>query len=115
MGDKCRYQGYEFGASYPDSVCIDGWLWDADSGEADPDGGGWMYDHGGEDVGIPCPCCREKDAVEYWFQRNRSMGGLSVREAKATARSLVADIRSTRNPDGSFAANHKFGLRVATG
>ena len=26
----CNYQGYEFGASYPDSVCIEGRLWDAD-------------------------------------------------------------------------------------
>lgn len=30
----CNYQGYEFGASYLDSVCIDGQLFDADSGDS---------------------------------------------------------------------------------
>lgn len=54
----CDYQGYEFGAPYLDSVCIDGYLWDADSGESSGDG--WTYDHGGE---IPCPACNFKQAV----------------------------------------------------
>lgn len=27
----CDYKGHEFGAGYPDSICIDGRLWDADS------------------------------------------------------------------------------------
>lgn len=44
----CSYQGHEFGASYPDSVCIDGFLWDADSGDADG------LTIGGE---LPCPRC----------------------------------------------------------
>ncbi len=58
---SCDYQGYEFGAPYLDSVCIDGYLWDADSGCPDPTGEfGWLYDHGGE---LPCPCCRFKEAV----------------------------------------------------
>ena len=48
----CDYQGHEFGAHYLDSVCIEGYLWDADSGEADGDG--WRYDHGGD---LPCPHC----------------------------------------------------------
>lgn len=45
----CDYQGYEFGAIYLDSVCIDGFLWDADSGNP-----GEPLEHGGE---IPCPQC----------------------------------------------------------
>lgn len=45
----CGYQGNEFGASYPDSVCVDGYLWDADSVEDD----GMLY-IGGD---IPCPQC----------------------------------------------------------
>lgn len=52
MSNGCDYQGCEFGANYLDSVCIDGYLWDADSGESGADG--WVYDHGGE---IPCPKC----------------------------------------------------------
>lgn len=46
----CDYQGHEFGASYLDSVCIDGWLWDADSCD---EPGGPLFE-GGE---IPCPRC----------------------------------------------------------
>lgn len=58
MTRGCDYQGYEFGASYLDSVCIDGYLWDADSGYSTDDG--WMYTKGGED---PCPLCNFKQAV----------------------------------------------------
>lgn len=56
----CEYQGYEFGAGYLDSICIDGFLWDADSGEARPDG--WLYDIGGEQ---PCPQCNHAEWLEY--------------------------------------------------
>lgn len=48
----CNYQGYDFGANYLDSVCIDGYLWDADSGDATDDG--WCYTNGGDE---PCPQC----------------------------------------------------------
>ena len=56
----CDYQGHEFGANYPDSVCIDGFLWDADSGDACGDG--WCYTNGGE---IPCPQCNAEAHAEY--------------------------------------------------
>lgn len=56
----CDYQGHEFGATYPDSVCIDGYLWDADSGDAGEDG--WIYTNGGE---IPCPKCNAETYAEY--------------------------------------------------
>ena len=58
----CDFMGQDFGATYPDSVCIDGYLWDADSGNADPNGDGWLYDSGGE---VPCPSCNEKVAAKY--------------------------------------------------
>jgi hypothetical protein len=58
----CNFMGQDFGAQYPDSVCIDGYLWDADSGNSDPNGEGWIYTSGGE---IPCPMCNEKQAAEY--------------------------------------------------
>lgn len=57
----CDYQGHEFGATYPDSVCIDGFLWDADSGDADGDG--WCYTNGGE---IPCPKCNAEAHREHY-------------------------------------------------
>ena len=84
----CDYQGYEFGASYPDSVCIDGKLFDADNCDND----GNLYDTG-ED--IPCPMCDEAGAIEYWTERNR-MGDGSRKAANKAALSLVADIRSNR-------------------
>lgn len=58
----CDYQGHEFGATYLDSVCIDGYLWDADSGNADPSGDGWIYDKGGD---IPCPQCNHEEHAEW--------------------------------------------------
>lgn len=55
---SCQYQGYEFHAGYLDSVCIDGYLWNADSGYSAEDG--WVYTSGGE---IPCPLCNFRQAV----------------------------------------------------
>ena len=55
----CNYQGHEFGSEhYPDSVCIDGYLWDADS--CDEPGGALR--HGGE---IPCPQCNATEHASY--------------------------------------------------
>jgi hypothetical protein len=92
----CDYQGYEFGAgSYPDSVCIEGKLYDADNCDNDSN----LYDHG-ED--IPCPICRPDAAIEYWFDQNNTFitDGLTDEENEAEAMrcavSLVNDIRSNR-------------------
>ena len=46
-----------FGANYQDSQCIDGYLWDEDSGEGD----GLLY-NGGD---IPCPFCKPTEHTEY--------------------------------------------------
>lgn len=46
---SCGYQGAHFGASYEDAICIDGYLWDLDSLDADS-----MLSYGGD---IPCPRC----------------------------------------------------------
>lgn len=45
-----------FGANYQDSVCIDGYLWDEDSGEGDG------LTSGGD---IPCPFCKPQEHLEY--------------------------------------------------
>lgn len=45
-----------FGASYPDATCIDGLLWDLDSGSS-PD----ILTSGGE---YPCPFCDPQGAYE---------------------------------------------------
>jgi len=49
----CNYTGPHFGAHYDDATCIDGYLWDLDSGE---DG---MLSSGGD---MPCPACN----LERW-------------------------------------------------
>lgn len=54
---SCGYHGYEFGAHYPDSICIDGYLWDADAYE---DG---LLTSGGD---IPCPACNREQWLAYF-------------------------------------------------
>lgn len=95
----CNYQGYEFGAgSYPDSVCIDGSLYDAD--RCDDNGNLYQMD---ED--IPCPMCRPTEAVDWWADRNEGSWSDDEDEndeaahtarARASALSLVTDIRRNR-------------------
>lgn len=60
VGLGCGYQGHEFGSrAYPDSVCIDGYLWDADSCE---EPGGLLF-FGGD---IPCPKCNATEHADYF-------------------------------------------------
>lgn len=53
---SCGYQGCHFGATYPDAICIDGYLWDLDSCD---EPGGDLYS-GGE---VECPCCNTRNYV----------------------------------------------------
>ena len=95
----CNYQGYEFGAgTYPDSVCIDGRLHDAD--HCDADGNIYLNE---ED--IPCPICRPQEAVEWWAEQNAMFWSDDEdesdedghnRRAQEAALSLVNDIRANR-------------------
>jgi hypothetical protein len=85
----CGYQGYEFGANYPDSMCCGGRLYDCDN----CDSNGNLYE---PDESIPCPMCHPRKAVDYWTDRNR-LGGVSEAKARAAAKSLVADIRKNRH------------------
>lgn len=68
----CDYQGKEFGAHYLDSICIDGYLWDADSGDPSDDGEGWCYSNGGD---IPCPKCNTEEHAEYFDDEQPATGG----------------------------------------
>lgn len=54
---SCGYQGYEFGAHYPDSLCCGGYLWDADSGDE------MGMDSGGD---IPCPSCNRGEWLAFY-------------------------------------------------
>ena len=67
----CDYTGKDFGASYPDSICIDGYLWDMDSGHSDPSGEfDWIYTSGGE---IPCPQCNPSDLISGHYEENQAI------------------------------------------
>jgi len=94
----CDYQGYEFGAgTYPDSICIDGRLHDAD----DSPGPGLVNL---QEEDIPCPICRPNDAIEWWygcFEGTCAVGDerdweTINAENRANAVSLVNDIRANR-------------------
>jgi hypothetical protein len=94
----CNYQGYEFGAGrYPDSVCIDGFLHDAD--RCDDDGNVHLNDEA-----IPCPICDRQGAIDWWYGswENSSEPGddrpwdVINAEHMTRAVSLVDDIRKNR-------------------
>lgn len=87
----CDYQGYEFGANYPDSVCVEGRLHDADH----CDDKGRLYE---PDEDVPCPMCRPSEAVTWWVQRLGT--GKPYAERRTAARKLIADIRKNRR-DGT--------------
>ena len=83
----CGYQGYEFGsASYPDSICYGGRLYDADR----CDDAGNLYEP--LDGIVPCPICHPDAAVRW--HAGRSSG--TRKECFGAARMLVADIRRNR-------------------
>lgn len=93
----CGYQGYEFGAGrYPDSLCVDGSLYDADA----CDGDGNLYE---TEEDIPCPICRRNDAIEWWTEYNSNFiesddetEEETMKRARDNATSLVDDIRRNR-------------------
>lgn len=82
----CGYQGYEFGAAYPDSICFGGRLYDADN----CDNNGNYYE---PSEAVPCPMCHPAEAVKY---HTGTMNSGSYAQRRAAARSLVASIRRNR-------------------
>lgn len=85
LPEGCGYQGYEFGAPYPDSICFGGRLYDADN----CDGDGNYYE---PDEDVPCPMCHPRLAERWHAGRFNS----SDKENMTAAKSLVADIRRNR-------------------
>ena len=56
----CGIEFPYFGANYPDAVCIDGYLWDMDSGDEEG------LTIGGDD---PCPVCNREEWLK-WVMEN---------------------------------------------
>lgn len=92
----CDYQGYEFGAgTYPDSICIDGRLFDADN----CDGDGNIYEN---EEDIPCPICRPTEAVQWWVDQSSDFEDAGDGDALGAAMARVDDIRAARGVFDEF-------------
>lgn len=59
----CEYRGYDFGAHYMDSACIDGYLCDMDA-----------VDDGAGVSDIPCPQCNHREWMEWWQDEIETAG-----------------------------------------
>lgn len=85
----CEYQGYEFGAGrYPDSVCIDGQLYDADN----CDDSGNLYEPTCFHI---CPMCSPIAAMDSYADGN--IGDPEAKWPRYYAWHLVMDIRRNRD------------------
>ena len=69
----CDYRGMDFGARYIDSCCIDGYLWDLDSGDV------YNLSIGGD---IPCPQCNHDAWIEYISDDIEGQGFLAFENGK---------------------------------
>lgn len=70
MSEVCTYQGNEFGASYPDSICIGGQLFDADNCDSE----GNLYE---PLEYIPCPQCNHAQWLESHEESVKESGWLA--------------------------------------
>lgn len=77
---SCGWQGRAFGAHYPDGCCIDGQLWDLDSG--DGPGGGLT---GGGDR--PCPNCN----AEAWADDETFSG--NARQRRTQRKAFIREVQ----------------------
>lgn len=116
MSDKirnrpaCDYEGHDFGASYIDTCCIDGYLWDLDSCD---EPGGPLF--GGGDM--PCPKCNTLEYLEHAKEEVESCvsGSVSVSSGSVayTGEGIwLSAVRKAEslNPDGAAAALKKLGV-----
>lgn len=85
---SCGYEGYDFGARYPDSICIDGYLWDLDS--CDEPGG--PLHHGGD---IGCPGCNTRKYLQY---HGKTFTG-NARQRRTQLRASIRKIHSWAQGD----------------
>ncbi|SMH64613.1 protein of unknown function [Acidithiobacillus ferrivorans] len=106
----CNYEGHDFGATYIDSCCIDGYLWDLDSCD---EPGGRLSD-GGD---MPCPKCNTLEYLEQAKEEAESCtsgsvfvsGGGYAYTGESIWLSAVRKAESL-NPDGAAHALQKLGV-----
>lgn len=85
----CNYEAPTFGARYPDGTCIDGYMWDLDSGDADG------LTSGGD---IPCPWCNTIEHLEWNDERPAG----NARQRRRARRLLVKKVRAWAERRSSF-------------
>lgn len=73
LPDGCGYEGHDFGASYPDSQCYGGQLYDLDACDND----GNLYE---PPEYLPCPGCNHKEWRER-FREQIEMEGYEAAES----------------------------------
>lgn len=71
-----------FGANYQDSQCIDGYLWDLDSGD-----GEYLFS-GGD---IPCPFCKPVEHLQYQLNDDEFNAALEQLNAGAIDKAYILD------------------------
>lgn len=97
----CNYEAPTFGARYPDGTCIDGYMWDLDSGDGDG-----MLDCGGDE---PCPWC---NTVEFLEWQGLVLAG-NARQRRVARRVEVRRVRAWAEARSSFApAGRREGVRT---
>jgi len=82
----CDYEAPTFGAHYPDGTCIDGHMWDLDSGDS-VNG----LTSGGD---VPCPWCNTRKCLDYWgywFSGNSHQRRIARRQAMRRVRKWAED------------------------
>ena len=88
----CGYEAPTW-AHYPDGRCIDGYLWDLDSGD------GEYLTSGGD---VPCPCCNTVEYLDYLDKRPSGNARQRRRWLRVEARSaedgLIEAIRLEGKP-----------------
>lgn len=74
MERLAKQKGYciqfpHFGARYPDACCVDGFLWDLDSGDSDG------LTNGGSD---PCPVCNTRNYVKDFIDNKEPFDSIEA-------------------------------------
>lgn len=85
----CNYEAPTFGARYPDGTCIDGYMWDLDSGDSDG------LTSGGD---VPCPWCNTTEFMEY--EDLRFVG--NARQRRIARRIEIKKVRAWAEARSSF-------------
>jgi len=86
----CQYEAPTFGAFYPDGTCIDGFMWDLDSGDADG------LTSGGD---TPCPWCNTIAHLDWCGKRFTG----NAKQRRAAIRAEVRKVRVWAEKRSSFA------------